>query len=325
VQVKPADGSQADIDVLEALVRHAEVDPLRRAEIDAQILELQAAAAGRAEAVYEIEAHFGRSPAVATLHDLRIELDGRSARFDHVILNRVGEIWIGDSRWFRDGVSVSEHGEWARWWHGRRERIPSPIDQARRAAGLLARVFEERLVALPRRFGRVPMRPEMRTVLLVSEDARLTRPSRSVEGADQVLTVERLASAVRGGLAEASPIRLARFMAEEDLHEVAWLLAGLHRPGRTDWAARFGIPLDDAGRAYEEALPAERVEVAPFVAIPPPAAHLRSGHQCASCGGPVSWSAVKFCWDQPARFGRKVYCRSCQLNVQFPFGAPAPS
>lgn len=322
MQVKPADGSQTDIDVLEALVRHPDVDPLRRAEIDAQILEVQAAAAGRAQAAYEIEAQFGRSSAVATLHDLRIELAGRSARFDHLILNRVGEIWIGDSRWFRDGVSVNEQGEWTRWWHGRRERIPSPIDQARRGAGLLARVFADRLVALPRRFGRVPMRPELRSVVLVSEDARVARPSRSVEGADQVLTVERLVSAVRGGLAEASPIRLARLVAEEDLQEVAWLLAGLHRPGRTDWAGRFGISLDEPGA--EEDAAEVRVEVASFVAIPPPAAHLRSGHPCASCGGPVSWSAVKFCWDQPARFGRKVYCRSCQLNVQFPLRAPAP-
>lgn len=70
---------------------------------------------------------FGRSEHWATIHDLRIELEGLVAQFDHLLINRVGEIWVCESKALAEGVSVNEHGEWSRWWNGRETGMPSPV------------------------------------------------------------------------------------------------------------------------------------------------------------------------------------------------------
>jgi hypothetical protein len=332
--VRASDDRPSEIEELQELADRSDVDRLRRAEIDQQLLALRADAHSRADAAAEIELRFGRDPDVATIHDLRIEARGRAARLDHLILDRFGRIWIADSAYFDEGIAANERGEWSRWRSGRRERIASPAVAARDRAHVLRALFDAGLVAHPERFGRVTLRPEIRTVVLLSDTARLTRPSTRVEGFDQVVRLGRFARTVAGGLIDASPIRLAR-LSEEALHGLGVELAGLHRPERTDWARRFGlapslaprendVPDDarsDDERASTEAS-ADRVArwteerydraihpVAPAVPFD------ESRHRCASCDGPVSWAAVKFCWNQPARFGRKVYCMQCRLRL----------
>ena len=77
------------------------------------------------DAACEIELYFGRSPTWMTIHDLRIEVDGHVAQIDHLLINRLAEIWVCESKHFAEGVSVNEHGEWHRWWHGRARASPS--------------------------------------------------------------------------------------------------------------------------------------------------------------------------------------------------------
>lgn len=332
MQVKASDDRLSEIEELEALGDRADLDRLRRAEIDQQILVSRAAAHARADAAREIELLFAREPDVVTIHDLRIEAGRRAARLDHLLLDRFGRIWIADSTCFDDGVAVTDQGEWSRWQSGRRQRILSPADANRERADVLRRVFDDGLVAHPERFGRVALRPEIRTLVLVSETARLTRPTRRVEGFEQVVRVGRLPRVVGGGLVDASPIRLAR-LSQGALEGLGHELAGLHRPERTDWARRFGLAIargtpDRDGEAWDTNEPrsaeatSDRVErwaegrydrtlhpVAPAVPFD------ESRHRCASCDGPVSWAAVKFCWNQPARFGRKVYCMKCRLQL----------
>ena len=144
------------------------------------------------DAAYEIELWFGRSQNWATIHDLRIEVDGLAAQMDHLIINRLAEIWVCESKSFAEGVSVNEHGEWVRWWKGRGEGMPSPIEQNRRHVELLGRAFDDGLVKPPKRLGLLPRKPRIRSLVLVSNSARIGRPKRDVDGLDQVIKAEQL-------------------------------------------------------------------------------------------------------------------------------------
>lgn len=117
VQIKAAADRIADVGALERLLDRPDVAAATRKRIEAEIRQIQAGAKGEAGAAYEIEVWPSKN--WATIHDLRIEVDGLVAQIDHLILNRLAEVWVCESKHFADGVSVNEHGEWQRWWHAR--------------------------------------------------------------------------------------------------------------------------------------------------------------------------------------------------------------
>ena len=111
MQIKAADGRERDIAELERLLTVPNVESPTRRRIETEIRQIRAGAKGEHDAAYEIEFYFGASPNFATIHDLRIEVDGKVAQIDHLIINRMAEIYVCESKHFAEGVSVNEHGE----------------------------------------------------------------------------------------------------------------------------------------------------------------------------------------------------------------------
>ncbi len=307
--IKSAAGHEADIAALEALLRVPGVAAHTRQRIEAEIRQIRAGDKAERDAAYDIEFHFGQAHSWATIHDLRVEHGGFSAQIDHVIINRLGEVWVCESKHFAEGVSVNEHGEWSRWWQGRSEGIPSPVEQNHRHVVLLERVLDDGLVRLPRRLGLVAMRPDLRSLVLVSNGARIGRPKRAVPGLDEVLKVEQLKTRLLDAFDATPAWKLSRVIGKEGLEAFARDLAALHRPAAVDWGARFGIA---AGPPAIRAGIEVASDAAPVPAGAPSPQRRGSGHRCASCGEAVSFAVVKFCWNNPKRFGGSVYCMDCQ-------------
>jgi hypothetical protein len=244
-----------------------------------------------------------------TIHDLRIEIDGLPAQMDHLIINRLAEIWVCESKSFSEGVSVNEHGEWVRWWHGRAEGIPSPIEQNNRHIVLLERVFDDRLVQLPKRFGLVPMRPDLRSLVLVSNNARIGRPKRQVKDMEQVIKAEKLRTTLFDAFDKTSNVRLGRIISKEALLNLGRELASLHRPASFDWPARFGL----------ESMRPSRPEAVLAAVNPPPPAQAKPRRPwvvkfdgpCARCGR-VLVKGTPAIWDQSVR---KMRCLDCTAEL----------
>lgn len=169
MQIKAAGDRQSDILALERQLERPELAAATRRRIDEQIRNIRAGEKGERDAAYEIELWFGRSPNWATIHDLRIEVGELAAQIDHLIINRLAEIWVCESKSFAEGVSVNEHGEWTGWWNGRPDGMPSPIEQNRRHVELLSRAFDDGLVKAP-----PPVRPR-------PEEARDPKPRARLE------------------------------------------------------------------------------------------------------------------------------------------------
>src|SRR5689334_4071622 len=101
----------------------------------------------------QIDIDYAKSPNRAIVHDLRIELNGRVAQIDHLIIDRLLTIWVCESKHFAEGVGVNEHGEWVTFFGGGVRGIPSPIEQNRRHVAVLAEVFDRKVVEPKKRLG----------------------------------------------------------------------------------------------------------------------------------------------------------------------------
>lgn len=319
MQIKAADSRQPDIAALERLLERPDIPAPTRRRIEAEVRTIRAGEKGEHDAAYQIELWFGRSPNWATIHDLRIEVGGLVAQIDHLIVNRLAEIWICESKSFAEGVSVNEHGEWTRWWHGRPEGMPSPIEQNRRHIELLRRAFDDGLVKSPRRLGLVPMKPAIRSLVLVSNSARIGRPKRKVDGLDQVIKAEQLKTRLFDEFDKVPAPKFVGIIGRDGLEAFATELAALHRPVTVDWEARFGL----ATASVPSGEPASR---APSSSTSNRGLARRSGGGvCNRCERPVSEAVVRYCAERTQEFGGRIYCMKCQPTVRARAERPLPA
>jgi hypothetical protein len=309
VQIKAADDKQPQIDVLTALAARPTVDAAARRQIETEIRKVRAGAAGERDAAYEIEFHFRAEPNRVTIHDLRLEVDGRVAQIDHLIIDRLLTIWVCESKHFSEGVAVDDFGEWTRFYERRAFGTGSPIEQNRKHITVLNDVFAKRLVEPVKRLG-FTIKPELRSLILVSKDARITRPKTKagrarVEGLDTVIKVDQLMQVINAA-AEARGLKLApRIVSTDTIERLARQLVALHKPASVDWAARFGVAAKPARAAI--------VEPASPTATDPDQVSVAT---CQSCGRGVSAKVVQYCADQTDRFAGRILCYSCQRTVR---------
>jgi len=305
VQIKAADDRQRDIDALSALLDQPGLDQATRKRIEVELRRVRAGVAGEREAAYEIEFHYGANPNRMTIHDLRLEVDGRVAQIDHLLVDRLVGIWICESKHFSEGVAVDEFGEWTGFYRRRQFGIGSPIEQNRKHAAVLADVFAHGLVSPPKRLG-MALKPRIRSVVLVSKGARITRPNAAaararIKGLDTVIKVDQLKAVIDRDLDETGVLAMRRFITQGEVERLARNLAALHRPLEVDWAARFGAQAQQADQ------PAEPVVPTLTAAVPS-----ASSTRCQACEKRVSQTVIEFCEARTEVFGGRILCMDCQ-------------
>jgi hypothetical protein len=302
VLIKPADDKQHNLDALATLLLRTDLYASTRQRIEQEIRNIRAGLAGEREAAYEIDFHYGDSDKLMVIHDIRIEVDGRVAQIDHLLLDRLLEIWVFESKHFAEGVGVNEQGEWVAFWNGN----ASPVEQNRKHMVVLNEAFDKDLVKLPRRLG-VKLKPQLRSLILVSSRAKISRPrSRAaaarVDGLDTVVKVDQLATTIERQIDQTSALStlgsITRLVSMGTLEDISRQLVALHRPSQVDWAARFGLT---PGVAQ------------PVAAISPPSvARPAPGQSCDSCGSFVSPKVAAYCEANAVRFAGRVLCYDCQ-------------
>ena len=106
--IKPADSRNGDLETLQSLLQHPDATADRKRKIEQEIRTLQSGLKGEREAAYEINFHYGPSRNWAIIHDLRIEHDGRAAQIDHLLINRVLEVYVCESKRFAEGIAITD-------------------------------------------------------------------------------------------------------------------------------------------------------------------------------------------------------------------------
>ena len=309
--IKTADDKQTDIAALEELHARRDVPDSTRRRIQDEIWSIRTGAKTEADAAYEIEFQFGKNKNVMTIHDLRLDVDGRVAQIDHLIINRFFDLWVCESKSFSGGVRVNEDGDWTTYRNGRPAGIASPIEQNKRHMRVLEDVFAKHEVDLPSRLG-ITLKPRLESLVLISNSGMTpTGRGKRLEGMDRVIKVERLAATIdqalddRGTRGQAASI--FKVVSSETIEKLARQLVALHQPLKFDWAAKFGLssaivpPSATAGELRN--------------AVSEPMAGTRqtaAAAKCESCGEQVSEKVLAYCRDNAERFSGKILCYQCQ-------------
>lgn len=243
--IKAADDRSNDINTLQSLRDDPRLKPDARTRIEQEIRNIRAGAKGESEAAYEMEFYLKASRKWAVIHDLRLEFNGRAAQIDHLLINRVFDFWVCESKHFSEGVSINEHGEFTAFYGKRPYGVPSPIEQNNRHADVLAALLNSARIQLPTRFG-VAIKPTIEKVVLVSKNARISRPKASLKGLDRLIKADQLCALIDREADEVGAtsalLGLTKIISSETLEQFARQVAALHRPIRVDWAGKFGRP-----------------------------------------------------------------------------------
>jgi hypothetical protein len=200
------------------------------------------------------------------------------------------------------------------------------LEQNRRHIAVLESVFKTGQVPLPKRLG-LTIKASMIGLVLVSKNARISRPKAKLDGIDAVLKNDQLKARIDNVIdADNNLLGLAKVIGPDTLEELARALANEHRPIRIDWAAKFGLPASTPASTPQprastfaqigaDTAPARRPTAAPAEPAVQGIEEKRSKLVCNTCGSAVSYSVAKFCWFNKPRFGGLVYCMDCQKKV----------
>lgn len=335
--IKPFDITQRKKDLVElnALLRLPYVRAETKVQIEREIRNIQSGLKGESEAAHMIDFDFGNGiKNWAVIHDLRLEYNGNVAQIDHLLIDRMLEIYVCESKRFSEGIDINAHGEFAAYYQGKPYGIPSPIEQNNRHKTLLRRIFDNDEMELPMRLG-VKMKPSLHSLILIGNDAIIRRPkdSKNVEDLDRIIKNEQLKKRIYKDFDELNPrtflhqmTSMAKIISRETLYEFAENLAALHQAKQTNWKARFGIQdgQPEIHITAKQAATAKLMTETKTEVFRQPentgtdavkSESIVRNLFCCACHRTVTQTVAQYCWKNKTRFDGKVYCFNCQKNV----------
>ena len=102
--LKTADDKSGDIDALEALLGRPDLDARQRRAIQDEIWSIRLGAKAETDAAYQLDFDLRDNKNWAVIHDLRIELEGQVAQIDHLVISRMLEVFVCESKSYTGGV-----------------------------------------------------------------------------------------------------------------------------------------------------------------------------------------------------------------------------
>jgi hypothetical protein len=307
--LKAPDAKEALLVELDRLARVAPLPQKRQIAEEGRIL--RAGLKGEQESAYLLDFGLKASRNTAIIHDLRLDLNGRVAQIDHLLLHRTLNVFVLETKHFQAGLKITEDGEFLRWNASTKtyEGMPSPLAQNERHVAVLKDAFDR--IDLPTRLG-VRLTPVFLSYVLVSPRAWIKRPKRF--DSSHVLKADMFS--VEDELNKRGLIKglghLTRLVGSATLRAIGRQLVALHTPATIDYAARFGIAKPPGPRTTPRTPSAHSLRESP---TPPTRSGVRrlARPTCRHCGS--EQLAL-----QPGRFSYHFRCAACNENTPIHIG-----
>jgi hypothetical protein len=284
-----------------------------RPRIEQELRAIRAGIKGEQEAAYLIDFDLRDSKNTCVIHDLRIEIKGRVAQIDHLLIHRSMKVYVVETKHFHAGIKVTETGEFMQWNSYKKtyEGIPSPFAQNERHIAVLKDVFST-LIDLPTRLG-VKLEPEFHSIVAVAPSARIERPKNF--DTSNLVKADQLIQKLDDQLKSASLLSaVAKLVSEDTLIGIAKQLIRFHRPAHFNYAAKFaldGIPANEAANK-----PASSKATSPSESAQPIKKSDYSSNQllvCRKCNS----SNITI---QYGKYGYYFKCAKCESNTPINIG-----
>ena len=240
--IKNKDDCQDQIDYLTDLLERDFPDE-KKSLIERELKCLYSGKKGEDSSAYYLDFDFKQTKNWMVVHDLRIEHDGDVAQIDHLIIGRMMDVYVLESKNFNYGVSISDEGDFSYFYNNRPFSIPSPIEQNERHIKLLDR-FLTGNDFLPKRLG-ITLRPKYRNIILISPHSRLTKPKKGLYDCSSVMKGDKFLERFKKDLTTDSPIEgvigISKVISQDNLKLFAEKLALHHQPGTINYKAKFAL------------------------------------------------------------------------------------
>lgn len=304
--IKPFEKRDADIAELTRLSKLPQVSAKTKAEIEKEIRFIRAGDTAEAETAYEIDFMRGASKSSMIMHGLRFEHEGRVAQIDHLMINRVLDAYVVESKSFTGGLSVNEQGEFCTFYKNRPISVPSPVAQNQKHIEVLKAVYASEPVGAPMRLGfRLPLTPI--SVISVRKNARISRPEKKIKGLYGLIKSDQFKEFFERDIDENTNILdAAKMVSSETVQKLAHALVAQHKPIQFNWAGKFGI---------KEAEPKVATPVKTKTPTKAAAKPKAGPNVCAVCDEPLHWTVVKWCRRNSKKYEGMLLCRDHQKNV----------
>ena len=240
--IKSTDGKTVSLATLEQLRHYPNLTDTQQKAIDKEIRMCRAGAKGEEEAAYLIDFTFKDSKNYMVIHDLRVDINGRVAQIDHLLIDRTLQVFVLETKHFHAGIKINEQGEFLRWNDFKKtyKGMASPIEQNERHVTVLKDAFKT--IDMPTRLG-LRLMPSFIPYVLVSTSARIDRPQKF--NTSQVIKADTLHNTMKQKDNSLSVLHTlgsaARIVSAETLEDVARKLCALHKPITIDYPAKFGV------------------------------------------------------------------------------------
>lgn len=149
--LKNADSRERDIAELERLLLIA--PKATKQIIEHELRAVRAGIKGEQESAYLIDFDFKNAKRTVVIHDLRLEVNGRVAQIDHLLIHCSMNFFVLETKHLHAGMQITEEGEFKQWNDFKKtyEGMASPLAQNERHIAVLKDAVAR--IELPSRAG----------------------------------------------------------------------------------------------------------------------------------------------------------------------------
>ena len=308
--LKSADDKSKRLALLEDLQNSPHLDFQQKKWLREELYRCKKGIQGERESAHYLDSYFKDGENHVLLHDLRFVVDGDVAQIDHLILNRVGHMFLVETKNYSGDLFVNDHGEFTVQYEQDTFGIPSPYEQSRRHEWILAKVLERVGIT-----GRIDKQPVFHHVVMMHPKAVIKRPDAKAFDtsflikADQFPTWHsKFAEKIGAGTLVKA---LFNVRGSDTILEWGEKLKRQHR-------AADLLALPDFMQPKAKAVAAKPIPTTPAPqatpALPESAESAAPAKKliCAHCGTKITFPEGKFCWNNSKRFNGLQYCREHQ-------------
>jgi len=209
------------------------------------------------ENAYYLDFHFESRDRLVLLHDIRIEHNGRTAQFDHILIAPLG-ITILESKSFNGELTIKNDNSLVVKYGKYTKTFPNPIEQNIRHEKVLYDFIHDTL-EIPARFklmGGIPIDNKV----LIHPNTTVTN-SKLPEGFERsdAFATKRNKDIDKMGAAKVL-LSTVTFVTKDLAQEIANVLINAHTPIKFDYTAKYRISQKESPMPKQEAVVKESIE-----------------------------------------------------------------
>lgn len=165
--LKSADDKSKRLVLLEELQRSPALDLSQKKWLREELMRIRKGIQGELESAH----YFSGTESNVLLHDLRFVIDGGVTQIDHLILNRMGSVYLLETKNYACNLVINDRGEFTAEYENARFGIASPIEQSLRHEKVLRQLLERLDIV-----GRTQKHPDFHHVVMLHPKATIERP-----------------------------------------------------------------------------------------------------------------------------------------------------